>query len=529
MQLDPEYLSATGGAQQELVLLHGWGSNREIWRPLLAGLRPWANITLLDLPGCAPGLACGEEIEWEAVLEAVLAAAPARAVYLGWSLGGQLALALAAHHPQRVAAVVTVCSNPRFVAEPGWPGMEPAAFAGFRAACLAQPAAALRRFDSLQAQGAARPRALLRQLQGQRRQAPGDELMTGLDWLAQLDQRQLLQTLPQPQLHLLAEHDGLVPAELQQAFEGLLQGAANARVQLLGGACHLAPLASATELAAATREFLAATDLLGAVALQGAGPDKRDIASSFSRAAASYDSVAQLQRDVGARLLARLPAGDPAAAVVLDLGCGTGCFRAGLTACYGSATYIGLDLAPGMVEFARGRAADEGLWLVGDVEALPLAPASVDLVFSSLAIQWCQRPELFFTELARVLKPAGRCVFTTLGPETLRELRLSWAAVDHRQHVNKFLPPGDLLAAAAGVRGIDLSLERERYCMHYRRVADLLAELKALGAHNMNRDRPAGLTSRRALQGMVQAYEAWRAEGLLPATYDVIFGEVTRR
>jgi malonyl-CoA O-methyltransferase len=214
---------------------------------------------------------------------------------------------------------------------------------------------------------------------------------------------------------------------------------------------------------------------------------------------------------------------------VLDLGCGTGYFRAGLATRFVGATYIGLDLAPGMVEYARGRAADAGLWLVGDAEALPLAPGSVDLAFSSLAIQWCQRPELFFTELARVLKPDGRCLFTTLGPETLRELRLSWAAVDQRQHVNKFLPPGDLLTAAAGVRGIDLTLESERYCMHYRRVADLLAELKALGAHNMNRDRPAGLTSRRALQGMVQAYEAWRAEGLLPATYDVIFGEVTRR
>ncbi|MBP6724368.1 MAG: alpha/beta fold hydrolase, partial [Halioglobus sp.] len=412
MQLDPEYLSATGGAQQELVLLHGWGSNREIWRPLLACLRPWANITLLDLPGCAPGLACGEEIEWADVLEAVLAAAPERAVYLGWSIGGQLALALAAHLPQRVAAVVTLCSNPRFVAEPGWPGMEPAVFASFRAACLAQPATTLRRFDSLQAQGTARPRALLRQLQAQRRQAPGEELMTGLDWLAQLDQRQLLQTLPQPQLHLLAERDGLVPAELQQVLDGLLRGAKNARVQVLGGACHLAPLARATELAAATHEFLAAAGLLGKVSLQGAGPDKKDVASSFSRAAPSYDSVAQLQRDVGARLLARLPAGDPAAAVVLDLGCGTGYFRAGLTARYGSATYIGLDLAPGMVEYARGRAADEGLWLVGDAEALPLAPGSVDLVFSSLAIQWCQRPELFFTELARALKPGGRCLFT---------------------------------------------------------------------------------------------------------------------
>ena len=127
-----------------------------------------------------------------------------------------------------------------------------------------------------------------------------------------------------------------------------------------------------------------------------------------------------------------------------------------------------------------------------------------------------------------MLKPGGSCVFTTLGPATLRELRQSWAAVDQRQHVNHFLPPSSLQAAAAGVRGIALRLDSERYCMHYRRVADLLAELKALGAHNMNRDRPAGLTSRKALHGMLQAYEAWQVEGLLPASYDVIFGEVVK-
>ena len=528
MRLDPEYLSATGGAQQDLVLLHGWGSNREIWRPLLACLRPWANITLLDLPGCAPGLACGDEIEWADVLEAVLAVAPERAVYLGWSLGGQLALALAAHHPQRVAALVTVCSNPRFVAEPGWPGMEAAVFSSFHAACLRHAASALRRFDSLQVQGAARPRARLRQLQDQRRQPSGGELMAGLDWLAQLDQRQQLPTLPQPQLHLLAEYDGLVPADLQQALEGVLRGVANARVQVLRGVGHLAPLASAAELAAATREFLAAAELLGARAHEVAGPDKEDVASSFSRAAASYDSVAKLQRDVGGRLLTRLAGGNPAATVVLDLGCGTGYFRSGLQARFPAAAYIGLDLAPGMVAYARDGAAGESLWLVGDAEALPLAQCSVDLVFSSLAIQWCQRPELLFAELARVLKPGGRCVFTTLGPATLHELRQSWASVDQRQHVNNFLPPSSLQAAAAGVRGIALHLDSEHYCMHYRRVADLLAELKALGAHNMNRDRPAGLTSRKTVQGMLQAYEAWRVEGLLPASYDVIFGEVVK-
>ena len=127
-----------------------------------------------------------------------------------------------------------------------------------------------------------------------------------------------------------------------------------------------------------------------------------------------------------------------------------------------------------------------------------------------------------------MLKPGGRCVFTTLGPDTLRELRQAWAAVDSYQHVNNFLPSKALIAAGERVAGIELILGTERHCMQYQRVGDLLAELKSLGAHNMNRRRPAGLTSRKTLQGMLRAYESWRVDGLLPATYDVIFGQVTK-
>lgn len=525
--MNREYLPATLARQQELVLLHGWGCNREIWRPLLAWLRPWANITLLDLPGCAPSLG-DETITLADVLAAILAVAPARAVYLGWSLGGQLAVQLAAGHGERVAGVVTVCSNPRFVADPGWPGMQAETLSRFRADCEARPASALQRFGSLQAQGARQPRTLLRQLYGQRRGAPGCELLPGLDWLAGLDQRRLLPQLRQPQLHLLAECDSLVPAAIGPLLGALLRDTPGAQVHILSGASHLAPLDSAACLAARTRGFLADAGLLLEGARREAGPDKKDVATSFSRAAPSYDSVAKLQRDVGRRLLTHLHPGPDTPAVVLDLGCGTGAFRAALRERYPQARYIGLDLAQGMVDYARVRATDDSAWLVGDAEALPLATNSVDLVFSSLALQWCQRPELIFAELARVLKPGGRCVFTTLGPDTLCELRQAWAAVDSRQHVNRFLPAADLVAAASVTPGIELRLDTERHCMQYPRVGELLAELKALGAHNMNRDRPPGLTSRKALQGMVRAYEPWRTGGLLPASYEVIFGEVTR-
>jgi len=524
--MGPEYLPATRTARQELVLLHGWGSNREIWRPLLAQLRSWANITLLDLPACAPALVVGEHCEPEDVIDAVLAVAPERAVYLGWSLGGQLALELAARNPERVAAVVTVCSNPRFVAETGWPGMEAGAFARFQSAYATDPAAALRRFGSLQVQGAKRPRELLRQLQGQQAGPPGAELSAGLSWLERLDQRGLVQGLQQPRLHLLAEHDQLVPVTLAPVLAGLLGPPALAHVQVLIGASHLAPLDSAPLIAAATRDFLAAAGLLQDDDYRETGPTKKDVATSFSRAAQAYDSVARLQQDVGRELLASLDAGPVSPVVVLDLGCGTGYFQPELRRRYPGASCIGLDLAPGMVEYARAHAADGGHWLVGDAESLPLATDSVDLIFSSLAVQWCQRPEQLFAEFARVLRPGGRCVFTTLGPETLRELRLAWAAVDDRQHVNNFLPPQQLATAAASVPGISMTLQTRRHCMQYARVGELLAELKTLGAHNMNRGRPEGLTSRKTLQGMLQAYEKWRVEGLLPATYDVIFGVV---
>jgi len=298
----------------------------------------------------------------------------------------------------------------------------------------------------------------------------------------------------------------------------------SARVQVLAGASHVAPLDAPAAVASEIRAFLANDGVLNKSPRPAQSPAKKDVADSFSRAASLYDSVAKLQRDVGAQLLTSLDQLQIVPATVLDLGCGTGYFYPELRRRYPGARYLGLDLAQGMVEYARGQVTGAGDWLVGDAEALPLAANSVDLVFSSLAVQWCYRPEHLFAELSRVLRPGGCCVFTSLGPDTLCELRAAWAAVDSHQHVNTFIPSSDLATAARQISGIQLELDNGLFRMEYQRVRDLLAELKTLGAHNMNRDRPVGLTSRRAMQGMLQAYEAWREDGVLPATYDVIFG-----
>jgi malonyl-CoA O-methyltransferase len=523
-----EYLQATRAARTELVLLHGWGCNREVWRSILAALRPWANVTLLDLPGLAPGME-QKSLDLDGLLNAILASSPERAVYMGWSLGGQLALELAACHPTRVEALVTLCTSPCFPGKHAWPGMDPASLAAFSQVFADDPGAGLRRFDSLQVADSANPRPLIRALKMMRSGQTDGPLDVGLDWLASLDQRASLLELSLPSLHLLGASDGLLAADLQDALERLIEPSQSALVETVPGAGHLAPLEQADFIAARMFHFLQDAKLLAANNLDPEPMAKADVAESFSRAAEQYDSVAGLQRDVGTALLSRLEGVAEQPARLVDLGSGTGYFYPELARRFPDADYVGVDLAEGMALYARERYPSAEHWLVADAEMLPLASGSVDLIFSSLALQWCPHPELLFSELVRVLRPGGRCVFTSLGPDTLKELRSSWAAVDQHQHVNSFLPRQRLQQAVSGNHEISLQLDEQIYRMEYDKVGELLHELKTLGAHNVNRDRPAGLTSRRVLQGMMQAYEEWRVEGVLPATYQVYFGVLEKR
>jgi len=544
--LASEYLPATNGARHDLVLLHGWGSNREIWRPLLATLRPWANITLIDLPSCSRDLshtpvpanvslaideprALDGLAGLETLLQGILARAPGRACFVGWSLGGALAAELAHRYPYRVSALVTLCCNPCFVANGEWPGMDRAYFSAFCEKVASNPGKALRRFDSLQLAGSGRSRMLQRQLAQQRLLNNPSSLSGELALLGEIDTRRLLPVLKLPQLHLLAEADGLVPREVKSALSQTLAVTPDAAVASLGPVSHVAPLEIPEQLAAEIVDFLAAAGLLQASRALPSKLEKKEVGHSFSVAARAYDSVAGLQREVGDRLLQSIsiPAGEDA--VVLDLGCGTGHFYPQLSRLAENISYIGVDLACGMVEYARSRFAGAGQWIVGDAEHLPVAASSVDLVFSSLAIQWCRDPQLVFAELARVLRPGGQCVFTSLGPDTLKELKESWASVDDYQHVNSFMPASFLHDAARNTPGISLHLRGENFFMHYDRVGELLRELKVLGAHNMNKGRSAGLTSAKTMQGMFNAYESWRDGGKLPATYDVQFGVISKQ
>jgi malonyl-CoA O-methyltransferase len=185
-----------------------------------------------------------------------------------------------------------------------------------------------------------------------------------------------------------------------------------------------------------------------------------------------------------------------------------------------------LDSALGMLRVAAGQQSwrRSFLRLHADAEHLPLAQGSVDLIFSNFMLQWCN-PDAAFAEFRRVLAPQGFLSFTSLGPDTLRELRAAWGRVDSQSHVNEFIDMHDLGDALVRAGFAAPVLDVERYTLNYTDVRRLAADLKAVGAHNAAVRRSKGLTGRRKFAAMQSAYEAFRHDGRLPATYEVVFGQ----
>lgn len=255
--------------------------------------------------------------------------------------------------------------------------------------------------------------------------------------------------------------------------------------------------------------------------LPGHLPDKRQVAASFSRAAATYDSVAELQRAVGNALVARLPHGLQPRTWV-DLGSGTGYFSRTLAAAWPGAYGVAVDIAEGMLQHARPLGGAQA-YVAGDAEHLPLQAESLDLLFSSLAVQWCSDFAAVLAEGQRCLRPGGVMAFASLCVGTLCELRESWQAVDGMVHVNRFRHFEDYQRLCDG-SGLDvLGLEQLPHVLYYPDVRGLTHELKALGAHNLNPGRPGGLTGRARMTGLLQAYEQFRQPRGLPATYQVVY------
>ncbi|MDP2562490.1 malonyl-ACP O-methyltransferase BioC [Psychrobium sp. 1_MG-2023] len=246
--------------------------------------------------------------------------------------------------------------------------------------------------------------------------------------------------------------------------------------------------------------------------------DKALISQSFGDCAASYDSGAALQRDVGQQLLHLLPKKCP---TLLDLGTGPGFFTQALSK--RSEQLLGVDIAPQMLSFARERNKSLNVnWVAGDAENLPLVGQCIDNIFSSLMLQWVHQLSEALNEAYRVLKPGGSIYFTTLLEGTLGELVHAWSQVDNNQHVNEFLSLTSLERAIAATPFSTIRVEVKSQQVYYKSVIALMKDLKAIGA-NQTAQKPSGLMGRGALKTLTSAYEVYRVEQGLPATYQVAY------
>ena len=263
--------------------------------------------------------------------------------------------------------------------------------------------------------------------------------------------------------------------------------------------------------------------------------DRPRIRASFDRASASYEAAAVLQARVADELLSRLVPFNFTPGVVLDLGAGTGRMTGELKRSYRRSLVVALDLAPGMLREARRHQAFFRRFerVCADAVRLPIADASVDLVVSSLMLQWCDPPDPAFAEIRRILKPEGFFAFSTFGPDTLRELRSAWAEADEDtpqaaarayNHVNHFTDMHDVGDALVRAGLSEPVLDVDRMQVTYADSIALMRDLKAIGAHNVTAGRPRGLVGRARLKRMQLAYEAFRRDGRLPATYEVVYG-----
>jgi malonyl-CoA O-methyltransferase len=254
--------------------------------------------------------------------------------------------------------------------------------------------------------------------------------------------------------------------------------------------------------------------------------DKAGVRAAFDRASSGYEATAVLQSRVADELLTRLDPFDFHPEVILDLGAGTGRAAAELKRRHRRALVIALDIAPGMLR----QAAQHQRFLrrfgrvCADAARLPLETASVDIIFSNLMLQWCDPLDEAFAEVRRVLKPQGFFAFTTFGPDTLKELRSAWAEADTHNHVNRFLDMHDVGDALVRAGLQEPVLDVDRTQVTYSDGMALMRDLKSIGARNATAGRPRSLIGRGRLRRMLDAYESFRKDGRLPATYEIVYG-----
>ncbi len=247
----------------------------------------------------------------------------------------------------------------------------------------------------------------------------------------------------------------------------------------------------------------------------------------FSIAARGYAEVAALQDEVRRRLMSRLDVVKLVPSCVLELGCGPVLGARELSRRYAKARVVAMDYSLEMLRAGRVNVPRFGRVrrVAGDAASLPLANDSVDMVFSNLMLPWCPDLAAVFREIQRVLRPEGVLMFSSLGPDTLKELREAWAQVDALPHVHVFEDMHNVGDALVGARLADPVMDMEYFTLSYSSAEAMMRDLKANGVANSAAGRRRGLTAPGILNRVREVCDTRRdADGRLSATFEVVYG-----
>lgn len=271
--------------------------------------------------------------------------------------------------------------------------------------------------------------------------------------------------------------------------------------------------------------------------------DRRAVAQHFSRAAQSYDAAAVLQKEVASRLAERWPLVKMQPQQVMDLGAGTGFLSHQVRQYYADAQLYVVDLSEAMLQQSRAKLCPEPSWwqklnpfatvdrvafINADAYQLPFADNSMDMLVSSLMLQWCDELPKVLAECRRVLRPNGVLFIASLGPDTLKEIRLAWQAVDGEQaeHTLNFADLHDLGDALGRVGFSDPVCDVEHITLTYADATAALKDLKAIGATNASGQRQKGLMGKAKWNAFLAAYQQQAMpDGRIPATFEIVYAQ----
>jgi len=247
------------------------------------------------------------------------------------------------------------------------------------------------------------------------------------------------------------------------------------------------------------------------------------VRATFNKASTKYDDSAFLQNEISDRLAEKLNIFSINPETIIDLGSGTGFLSKKAVQAFPNAALICIDFAQQSL-----LSNIHNLKVCANAYQLPFADNSIDFIVSNLMMQWCPDLKTLLDECFRTLKPEGLFLFSTFGPDTLKELKRSWSVVDNNPHVNEFTDMHDIGDQMLQSGFQSPVMEMERLTLTYDKVIDLMHDLKGIGAQTVH-NRSKSLTGKTKFNKMIEMYESYRKDGKLPATYEVIYGHAWKQ